>query len=396
MDDRAKRKQQLIEELTRLRQRVAELEQASCERRQSLEPWQDSQNFLERVLDGIPEVTIVIDRVHRIVFANRAARQWAGVEDFAAGGLKCHQMLHHRDDPCEGDGQTCPMDRVLETRGPVTVTHTHFAADGRQTQVEVSAAPLLDDAGQVTAMIESCRDVTELQAAQQRLVQAERLAAIGEAMTGLAHESRNALQRSQACLEDLAARLEDRPEAMDLINRIQQAQDHLHHLYEEVREYAAPVVLQPSLQDLSSLMREAWDGVTVMQPGRSARLREATDADLDLRCEVDAFAMGQVFRNILENALDACADPAVVEVAYSPVQVLGGECLQIRIRDHGPGLTPEQQRRIFDSFYTTKTKGTGLGMPIAKRLVEAHGGRILAASATGGGAEILVILPRSL
>jgi signal transduction histidine kinase len=64
------------------------------------------------------------------------------------------------------------------------------------------------------------------------------------------------------------------------------------------------------------------------------------------------------------------------------------------VRDNGPGLNPEQRRRIFDPFFTTKTKGTGLGMAIAKRIVEAHGGQITVGSGSGNGAEILIILPR--
>src|SRR5205807_769541 len=87
-------------------------------------------------------------------------------------------------------------------------------------------------------------DVTDLQVAQQRAVQTERLAAIGQMAAGLAHESRNCLQRSQACLTILGLRLADRPEALKLLGRAQKAQDDLHRLYEEVREYAAPLRLE--------------------------------------------------------------------------------------------------------------------------------------------------------
>ncbi len=84
-------------------------------------------------------------------------------------------------------------------------------------------------------------DVTELRERQQSELQTQRLAAIGEAMTGLAHESRNALQRSQAGLEMLAKRVKDRPDAESILAEIQQSQRHLHRLYEEVRGYAVPI-----------------------------------------------------------------------------------------------------------------------------------------------------------
>jgi two-component system sensor kinase FixL len=68
--------------------------------------------------------------------------------------------------------------------------------------------------------------------------------------------------------------------------------------------------------------------------------------------------------------------------------------LRVAVRDNGPGLGPEQRQRIFDPFYTTKTRGTGLGMAIAKRIVEAHGGRIAVGEGRAAGAEIIILLPR--
>ena len=104
-------------------------------------------------------------------------------------------------------------------------------------------------------------------------LQAERLAAIGEMVAGLAHESRNALQRSQACLEMLALAVRDRPEALDLIDRIQKAQDHLHHLYEDVRSYAAPIKLDRVPCDLRTVWREAWAHLEPAREEKQAALR---------------------------------------------------------------------------------------------------------------------------
>ena len=68
--------------------------------------------------------------------------------------------------------------------------------------------------------------------------------------------------------------------------------------------------------------------------------------------------------------------------------------IRVSVRDNGPGLAPEQRPRIFDPFYTTRTKGTGLGLPIARRIVEAHGGRIAAGEGGGPGAEFVITLPK--
>src|SRR5207245_6696807 len=108
----------------------------------------------------------------------------------------------------------------------------------------------------------------------------------------------------------------------------------------------------------------------------------------------DPFRMQQVFRNILENALAACKDPVVITILCCAASVKGRPGLKVTVRDNGPGLTPDQRQRIFEPFFTTKTKGTGLGMAIAKRIVELHGGRIAVGEGAGRGAEILITLPR--
>ena len=100
-----------------------------------------------------------------------------------------------------------------------------------------------------------------------------------------------------------------------------------------------------------------------------------------------------MFRNIFENSFAVCEDPVEIDVEYSPTELAGEPALQIAVRDNGPGLTSEQRDRVFDAFYTTKTHGTGLGMAIAKRIVEAHGGSIVVGDRHDRGAEFIVTLP---
>jgi hypothetical protein len=237
------------------------------------------------------------------------------------------------------------------------------------------------------------QDITKLKLAQEKALQSERLAAIGQMVTGLAHESGNALARSQACLEMLALEVEDRPEAADLIARIQKAQDHLRHLYEEVRSYAAPLKLERETWDLAGIWWQAWSNLAMLRQGRDATLTEQTDG-VDLECSVDQFRLEQVFRNVLENSLAACHDPTRIEVQARAATLDGRPAVRLAIRDNGPGLSAEQKQRIFEPFYTTKTKGTGLGMAIAKRIVEAHGGQMAIGNSTAPGAEIVITLPR--
>jgi signal transduction histidine kinase len=243
------------------------------------------------------------------------------------------------------------------------------------------------------AILKVGQDITFLKQAQERAMQAERLAAIGQMMTGLAHESRNALGRSQACLEMLSLVVRDRPEAIDLINRIQKAQDHLHALYEDVRGYAAPIKLEKVPCDLRAIWREAWAHLESARDAKRGILREAVDS-ADVSCMADAFRLEQVLHNILDNALAAGSPPVEVEIRAAATELDGQPALRIAVADNGPGIAPEQRYQVFDPFFTTKAKGTGLGMAIAKRIVEAHGGRISVGDSEGPGAVFLITLPR--
>jgi two-component system sensor kinase FixL len=253
-------------------------------------------------------------------------------------------------------------------------------------------AQFLADYEDEPAVLAIGQDITSLKQAQEQSLQSERLAAIGQMMTGLTHESGNALARSQACLEMLSFEVEDRPKALNLITRVQAAQDHLKQLYDEVRNYAAPLKLQLEPWNLSHIWRQAWENLHLLRQGKKATLLEETDG-LDLRCSVDQFRIGQVFRNVLENALAACQDPVEIKILCTRAEIDGSPVVRIAFRDNGPGLNAEQRQRIFDPFFTTKTKGTGLGMAIAKRIIETHGGQIAVGNGSDRGAEILIALP---
>ncbi len=266
-------------------------------------------------------------------------------------------------------------------------------ADGTRVNLIGHAVPLFDEAGKTRGAIGAFLDVTERKRAEERARRSERLAAIGETMAALVHESRNALQRSQACLEMLAEEVQDRPEALDLVVRTQRAQERLTQLYEEVRQYAAPIRLAVDRQDIQGIWREAWEHLTAAHQEKHLRLVEI-DGEAGSVCEVDRVRVGQVMLNIFENAIQASPPGAVIQVQCKNIDISGDPALEVAIRDQGPGLTLEQRQRILEPFYTTKTKGTGLGMAIVHRIVHAHGGQVRVAEPNGQGAEIIVAIPR--
>jgi signal transduction histidine kinase len=187
--------------------------------------------------------------------------------------------------------------------------------------------------------------------------------------------------------------VQDRPQALDLVHRLQRVQADLHRLYEEVRQYAAPIHAHKEPCDISLLIHEAWDALVPLRNGRAARLEIASEA-ADRRCAVDRFQMVQALRNILENSLSAGADPVRIHVTIRDERLSGRQAIQVVICDNGPGIPADRVQNVFDEFFTTKTRGTGLGLAIVKRIVEAHGGQVRVNQDCPTGAELIVTLPR--
>jgi signal transduction histidine kinase len=184
----------------------------------------------------------------------------------------------------------------------------------------------------------------------------------------------------------------DNAEAKDLVQRSQLAQDQLVHLFEEIRGYAGPIKLDITLSNIGEIWREAWQLLALQRRGRNAELKEELLCE-DLSCSVDHFRLVQLFRNLLENSLAACADPVCITVVCQRLNNHDVHCLEVRVRDNGPGFNAEQRRRLFEPFYTTKTRGTGLGMPIAQRIAEMHQGSIVIGEEWNAGAELIITIP---
>jgi PAS domain S-box-containing protein len=369
----------------------AEREKAALRRRLEGALHQEK-SFSESVLAHAQAIVLVVDPQGRIVRYNAYLEQLAGrPQEPLCGQDWLTTFIVPADRPRLqrlGENVRTPPPAIASE---AQTTAKLMTADGRPRTIRWVATPLSDAQGQLAGFLWVGHDVTDLLTAQEEALQAQRLATIGQVAAGLAHEARNALQRIQACAEMLELEVADRPEALDYVRRIEHAQSHLHQLFDEVRSYAAPIKLDRTPTRLSSIWREAWELLAPQRAGREVRLVEH-DSLGDVQLAVDPFRLMQVFRNILENALAACQDPVEIHILCTPAQLGARRAVQIAFRDNGPGIPPDLRSRIFEPFFTTKSKGTGLGMAIAQRLVHAHGGAI-EVGAFAPGAEIVVTLP---
>lgn len=365
-----------------------------AERQRYVTMLRHQRDFAESVIQTAQAIVLVLDSSGRIVSYNTFMEELSGVPLSEVKGQDWFTTFLFPEDRRRAKET---FEQAFSNHLIRDEVHSIKTRRGSPAIISWSSTRLHDTYERDSGLLLIGHDITELRRAQRRIVQNERLAAIGEMVTGLAHESRNAFQRSQACLEMLALDLENQAESLVLVDKIQNALDHLKFLYEEVRSYAAPITLRQEMIDLHQLLEETWSHLEPSRQEKEIAFHLRTCPEGLSKISADHHQLQQVFRNLLENAIDACGAQGqiVARLALAPHRP---GWVVIEITDSGPGISSEAKHQIFEPFFTTKTRGTGLGMAISKRIVEAHGGKIEADDASSddalGGAVLRVTLPR--
>ncbi len=238
----------------------------------------------------------------------------------------------------------------------------------------------------------------ELARANERLLEAEasvrrseRLAALGQLSAGLAHELRNPLSTIRTSAEMLTKRLEgSNAVAQELAGYIASEVDRTNLLVTRFLEFARPLQLRLSEVDLHSLLDEAILHFQKQDPARQLTIHRAYDPSLPTM-HGDATLLERVFFNLIQNAADASAADGVVTVKTRALT----SGLEVAVIDLGSGIRPEHREQIFNPFFTTKPSGVGLGLPIAAKIVDEHGGRLVVQSEQNQGSAFVVQLPGS-
>ncbi|TVP42986.1 MAG: hypothetical protein EA350_14575 [Gemmatimonadales bacterium] len=220
---------------------------------------------------------------------------------------------------------------------------------------------------------------------------------MAELSASLAHEIKNPLASIRSAVEQFTSpRLEDRDRA-SLTRMVVRESDRLSRLLTDFLDFSRshvdrmePVALGEVLRDVLVVIRQ--------HPRMEACSLRVEDRIEDATILASADLLHRALLNLLLNAVQFSPEGALVEVSLERVEYLpqGVEVdlpVLLRIRDHGPGIPPEGLERIFDPFYTTRDGGSGLGLAVAYRMVQSHGGYVLVENPEGGGAEFRIYLP---
>jgi PAS domain S-box-containing protein len=264
--------------------------------------------------------------------------------------------------------------------------------DGRVGQFSVNLSPMRDEQGNVTSIVVVMSDITDAATLQAKLMHAEKMAAVGQLVSGVAHEVNNPLTAILG-FADLLMENDDIPESArkDLRVILQEAQ-RTKQIVQNLLSFARQMPPQRKPVELNSILRRTVQLRSYDFNSHGVEVIEQLDQDLPFVIG-DSQQLQQVFLNILNNAYDAVRDtgrPARIEIETSSQDAF----VQVSFRDNGQGISYPD--RIFDPFFTTKEvgKGTGLGLSICYGIVHEHGGEILCHNNAGAeGATFIVRLP---
>lgn len=357
----------------------------------------------DEILQNMADGVVTIDGEGRVAYVNQPARRLLGLDpDDRWEGRPCGDL---------GVEAVCgPLIESLRS-GARAETEGVIAGPGQgRVTLDVTTSVLVDAGGRVRGVVAILHDVTLREAVAEMAKRAERFRALVEMSAGMAHEVRNPLASIRGAAQALRGEADLRAEDLRLLAIIVRESDRLDAIIGNFLEFARnkplalrEVEIEDLLQEVATLLRSRPD---------TADITVAIDADGVGRCRCDGDQIKQVLLNLGLNAVEALAEatgrerrvtlrsrrgpppgpprrrePREAGASGPPARIW------IEVADTGAGIDPAQRGRLFEPFFSTKAGGTGMGLAIAKRIVEAHGGEIVLESEAGKGATFRIAIP---
>lgn len=382
---------------TRVWERTAELARANeqllidiAEREKAEEALSKSESLLRKLFEAIPDLLSVVDRDHRIIHCN-----WHGRFGSDTGGhdtTYCYKTFYpERGTPCD----PCYAREVFKTGQPLRIEKENPVIG----IVEIRAYPVFDDRGKVVLVAEHVRDITERKRMEAEIIKTQKLESLGVLAGGIAHDFNNLLTAILGNISLIKKWIGDDTRVMERLEGAEKAANRARGLTDQLLTFSKGGTPVRKSASISQIVKESVDFVL---RGSNVRCEYLID-DPVWPVEVDVGQMNQVINNLIINADQAMAEGGIIRVSiqnqFVAAQKIGplaqGNYLVISIQDQGVGIPHELIPKIFDPYFTTKEKGSGLGLATVHSIIKKHDGLVRVQSKVGVGTTFQIYLPAS-
>jgi PAS domain S-box-containing protein len=366
--------------IQQLREQEKELERLH---RIEKERAEQTERLSEEVTRNMPAGLLVVNATGIISSSNPAAEQVLGIRGLAF--RRYSEALGGSPEMTKLIAECLSTGRIFRRE---EVEHLPPAGDARHLGVTIS--PIRRGEGKISGVICLLTDLTELAALQQRMQLKENLAALGELSAGIAHEFKNALATISGYAQMIRSESSE-AEALDYAERILEQTRNITHVVTEFLKYARPLEIPDERVPLQTMVERVVSEVGEALPQVKIRW-EGTFGDAG----GDEGLLRQALLNLARNAAEACAltdggGQVAVRGEIVPGEEVGFQ--RISVTDNGPGIPANVLPKLFRPFFTTKAKGTGLGLAVVQKIIVQHGGQVEVRNLPDGGAEFIVTLP---
>ncbi|HEY8370505.1 MAG TPA: ATP-binding protein, partial [Thermodesulfobacteriota bacterium] len=346
--------------------------------------------YQEDILRSMDEGLLTVDLEGRVVTVNRVGAALLGIPPERVADRPPLESIIPAGAPLER-----LIRRGLEGDEVVGHAEVEYQGPGGTLPLGVSTSPLRDPQGARLGLLVLFRDLTEIKELEARMRRADRLAALGTMSAGLAHEIKNPLAAIKTFVQ-LIPRKFDNVAFRDKFNvTVPRELDRVNGIVENLLELARAPRMTFADTDVNGLIRRVLDLYSRQMEERGIEWEARLDPSLPA-ARADAEHLIRAFSNLVVNAIEAMPSGGRVVITTGPAATRlpsGARAIEVRVADTGAGMDAQTVSQLFNPFFTTKAKGTGLGLALTHKIVEEHGGLITVQSAVGAGTLFVVTLP---
>ncbi|MFO0597995.1 MAG: ATP-binding protein [Myxococcaceae bacterium] len=345
--------------------------------------------YLEELLENANALILVVNREGRVVVFNHALVQLTGRAKADVLGTDITHLMP--------EGERLKLLRVFGAalRGqPVSgVESALVGKNQREIRIAFNTSAVMSQSGEVEGVMAIGQDLTKMRELERQVIQAEKLASLGQLAASVVHEINNPMTAVSTYADALWQRARTAPNAdpadVDKYKRIVDNSERVLRFTRDLVSYARPAQEKPELVQLNTVLEKAISFCDHVLHKHGVKLEKQFQPVPDFMAVRQNLV--QVFVNLITNACHATPSGGKVTVTTT----VDGDQAKVSVADTGSGISPETQARIFEPFFTTKPdgKGTGLGLSIVQGIMESHGGSISVKSEVGKGTEFTLTLP---